>query len=423
LREFCNQARTYGSEKRGVERESEPMARRAKEEFQSRKFQQYTPLNTNRTRILQEAMAVEIIPPLRKVRTLERADHSKHCEYHKNHGHHIEECIGLKDRIEELIQPGQLRCFVRSGNVRMRQSSNKELRGGELGEMRSERFERKDNRRVERRDERRGGRPEGRNQRGYQNIQLARRSRERSLGRLVRGFINTILGGFSGKESSSARKQYWRSVRTINHVFKRRTLPPMLFTDEDFQEINPDHDDSMVITVEITEYVVMKTLVDQGSSVGILFWDTFKRLLHLREEDMVPFREQIIGFSGERVSIKGYIDLVTTFSRGSATRKIKIKYLVVDACTSYNVLLGRSSLNKLGAIVSTPHLVMKFPTEKGEITTIYVNQRDARECYVEGLKMTLKTDREDGKHMEAMVNLDPRMNDERLELYRPVPGR
>ena len=89
--------------------------------------------------------------------------------------------------------------------------------------------------------------------------------------------------------------------------------------------------------------------------------------------------------------------------------------MVVDACTSYNALLGRSSLNKLGAIVSTPHLAMKFPTEKGEIATIYVNQRDARNCYAAGLKMTLKTDREDGRNMVAMVDLDPRMNDERFE--------
>jgi len=86
---------------------------------------------------------------------------------------------------------------------------------------------------------------------------------------------------------------------------------------------------------------------------------------------------KLLTFSGERVSTKGYIDLVTTFRRRNATRKIKIRYLVVDGCTPYNALLGKSSLNKLGAIVSTPHLAMKFPTEKGEIATIYVNQRDA----------------------------------------------
>jgi len=105
---------------------------------------------------------------------------------------------------------------------------------------------------------------------------------------------------------------------------------------------------------------------------------------------------------------------MTTFGRGSKTKKIKIRYLVVDASTSYNVLFGRSSLNKLGAIVSTPHLAMKFSTEKGEITTIYVNQKDARECYAAGLKMNLKTNK-DTEKMVAMVDLDPRLNDERLE--------
>jgi len=65
----------------------------------------------------------------------------------------------------------------------------------------------------------------------------------------------------------------------------------MLFTDDDFQEIDPEQDDLMVITVEISEYVVMKTLVDQGSSVDILFWETLCKL-HLKDEYMIPFREQ-----------------------------------------------------------------------------------------------------------------------------------
>jgi len=400
--------RVDGGEKRVIERENVSVARRAREEFKSRKFQQYTPLNTNRARVLQEAMAAEIIPSPRKATTPERADRTKHCEYHKNHGHHTEECIGLKDRIEELIHAGQLKRFIRGGNTRVWLSPERGVRGEEIGERRVERFERRENKRVEKRDDRRVGRLEERSGRVYQNTKSVRRSRERSLGRPVRGFINTISGGFSGKESLLAIKQHWRSIRTVNHVLKTRTLPPMLCTDEDFQEIDPDHDDPMVITMEIVEYAVMKTLVDQGSSVDILFWDTFKRL-HLREEDRVPFREQIIGFSGERVSTKGYVDLITTCGRGSKIKKIKIRYLVVDASTSYNVLLGRSSLNKLGAIVSTPHLAMKFLIEKGEITTIYVNQKDARECYATGLKMNLKMDRSIEK-MVAMVDLDPRLN-------------
>jgi len=34
------------------------------------------------------------------------------------------------------------------------------------------------------------------------------------------------------------------------------------FTDEDFRGINTDHDNPMVITIEVANYTTMKTLVD-----------------------------------------------------------------------------------------------------------------------------------------------------------------
>jgi len=36
---------------------------------------------------------------------------------------------------------------------------------------------------------------------------------------------------------------------------------------------------------------------------------------------MTPYREQIIRFSGERVDTRGYIDLKTTFGRGSVRKQ------------------------------------------------------------------------------------------------------
>ena len=63
----------------------------------------------------------------------------------------------------------------------------------------------------------------------------------------------------------------------------------MLFTDEDFQEIDPDHDDPMVITVEIAEYAVMKTLVDQASSVDIFVLGHFQKVtLERRRYSTLP---------------------------------------------------------------------------------------------------------------------------------------
>lgn len=69
---------------------------------------------------------------------------------------------------------------------------------------------------------------------------------------------------------------------------------------------------------------------------------------------MQPYEDQIVGFSGEQVDTKGYIDLYTRFGEGrTQSRKIKIRYLLVEANTLYNILLRQPSLNQLDAIVST----------------------------------------------------------------------
>ena len=62
---------------------------------------------------------------------------------------------------------------------------------------------------------------------------------------------------------------------------------------------------------------------------------------------MIPYDEPIYGFSREKVSTRGYIDLHTIFRDGTQTKTIPIRFLVIDAPTSYNVLLGRPSLNTL----------------------------------------------------------------------------
>jgi len=76
------------------------------------------------------------------------------------------------------------------------------------------------------------------------------------------------------------------------------------------------------------------------------------------------------------VDTRGYIDLYTKFGGEegeSRSKTIKIRYLLIDANTSYNVLLVRPLLNLLGAIVSTPHLAMKFPSPMGDIITVHVD--------------------------------------------------
>jgi len=152
-------------------------------------------------------------------------------------------------------------------------------------------------------------------------------------------------------------------------------MPPITFTDDDFTVINPTQDDLMVINVEIDKFEITKVLVDQGSSVDILYWKTFRKM-RIPEIEIQPYDEQIVGFSGERVDTKGFIDLYTTFGEeGCLSKTIKIRYLLVNSNTSYNILLRRSSINRLKAIISTPYLPMEFSSTACDIVTIHVDQK------------------------------------------------
>jgi len=62
---------------------------------------------------------------------------------------------------------------------------------------------------------------------------------------------------------------------------------------------------------------------------------------------------------------------------------INIRYLVVNVVSAYNLLLGRPSLNKLGAVASTRHMNMKMP---GGVIVIKSDQKAARKCYENSLK-------------------------------------
>jgi len=109
--------------------------------------------------------------------------------------------------------------------------------------------------------------------------------------------------------------------------------------------------------------------------------------MRIAEEEMKLYDDHVVELSGERVGTRGYIELYTTFDEGEARKTIKIRYLVIDANTSYNILLGQPSINRLRAIVSTCHLTMKFPLASRNILTLHIDQKLARECYLESLRV------------------------------------
>lgn len=85
------------------------------------------------------------------------------------------------------------------------------------------------------------------------------------------------------------------------------------------------------------------------------------------------------------------MELLTKLGNGTAFRTISVKYIIVDAPrAAYNVILRRPSLNELEAIVSTPHLTMKFYSNSGEVISVRADQKLARQCYMDSLKINFK---------------------------------
>ena len=86
------------------------------------------------------------------------------------------------------------------------------------------------------------------------------------------------------------------------------------------------------------------------------------------------------------MEVRGHIEFRTTFTDGTTSCITNIRYLVVNTPSAYNILLGRTALNRIGAVASTRHMKMKLPSLEGAVITIKSDQKEAKKCYENSLK-------------------------------------
>jgi len=67
--------------------------------------------------------------------------------------------------------------------------------------------------------------------------------------------------------------------------------------------------------------------------------------------------------------------LLTTFGISKAYQTLIVQYILVEAVTYYNTLIGHQTLNQLIVIVSMLYMTMKFPTEDGTIIMVKVDPK------------------------------------------------
>ena len=200
-----------------------------------------------------------------------------------------------------------------------------------------------------------------------------------------------ISGGFTGGgESSSARKAHMRSIRSadmgeIQAVSKLPRLDNTItFSDSNLEGCQHPHDDPLVVRAIVANTTVHRVLIDNGSSTDIIFASAFDKM-GIGREKLDPVSTHLRGFSGEKVLPLGSIQLVLTLGEPPCQATTTARFLIVDAPSTYNMLLGRPSLNAIKAIPSAYHMIIKFLTVNG-VGTVRGDQRVAKECYTASMK-------------------------------------
>jgi len=279
------------------------------------------------------------------------------CKVHEAFGHHINNCLALGYQLDELVKNGFLKDYLAGAAATTTLAIPKEGQAHEMP---------------------------------------------------IHGEVHTISGGFSGGgPTASQRKRYVRLVNSVAEEFSDDLWESdLVFTRADLRDVVPHDNDPVVISVVTAGRKVHRVLVDQGSSADVMFWSTFNKL-QLSLDLLRPYTGYLYGFADNLVQVRGYLELRTTFTDGAVSRTESIRYLVVNANSAYNILLGRPTLNRLRAVSSTRHMKMKLPDLSGKVIVIKSDKEEARKCYENSLKT---------KRGVVMVIERPLVSDSRMEL-------
>ena len=117
-------------------------------------------------------------------------------------------------------------------------------------------------------------------------------------------------------------------------------------------------------------------MVDQGGVVEIMYPDLYKGL-NLKPEDLTAYESPLVSFEGKTIILKCQIRLPIQTN----SEIMEVDFIVVDSYSPYTAIVARPWLHALGAVSSTLHQKVKYPSE-GLVKEILGNQSVARQCMV-----------------------------------------
>ena len=88
-----------------------------------------------------------------------------------------------------------------------------------------------------------------------------------------------------------------------------------------------------------------------------MYPDLYKGL-NLKTEDLEKYESPLVEFDGRMLIPRGMIRLPVQ----AGDKEVQVNFIVVEAYSPYTVILARPWLYAMGAVSSTLHLKVKYPT-------------------------------------------------------------
>ncbi|XP_061372972.1 uncharacterized protein LOC133315385 [Gastrolobium bilobum] len=333
-----------------------------------------------------------------------------YCKFHRSNDHSTEECMHLKDEIDELIKSGAQR---RDGDGARPSGIGRRYR--ERSKSPERRRTRQVNFRPRHERDRKEDSPRSRRAQASPNDSGRRDDEGEDPANVKHGVINMISGGLSGGgETSNARKKHLKQCvavagKVISKIDSSPTRPKIVWDNNDVGDVLPGHDDPLVIQAIIANYGVNRVFVDHGSSADILFLPCF-RALGFTVDDLTPVAGELSGFNATTTKPLGVISLRLSLGTPPTSKSADIQFLVLDTPSAYNAILGRRMFAAFEASISHPHLVMKFVARDNKVATVKGDQIVARRPAKKG-----------GAHDQCFLVEFYARDDPRVEHARPTP--
>ncbi|XP_074342513.1 uncharacterized protein LOC141680096 [Apium graveolens] len=118
--------------------------------------------------------------------------------------------------------------------------------------------------------------------------------------------VNVVLGG---SHSPARSPDFGEEVLSI------QSLPDLVtsFSSKDYEGVNPHHNAALVVTLDIFDNEVKRMMIDNGSSVNILFKHTVDRMQLGSVCSNNCWEDLLYGFGHNLVPIQGTLYLPVTF--------------------------------------------------------------------------------------------------------------